>query len=113
MGWYGGQNGNIRRSARANITQSYDRFQSSLPPSTHILNYTTPYYVKDNHDLSHIGILLYNQFSQPDLLTDINRRAASPSNSNKDLALAIAFTWFLNDFDNIDSSTCNRLIGLV
>ena len=112
---YYGSNCNVRNQARSTIKHALNRFQTSLPSSTKLLNYTTTKHVKDNYDLGEIGVLLYNPFSQKDFSVDINAAALHTGdyyNGGKDLALAIAFTWYLQDFSGIGTLVCERLVGL-
>lgn len=109
MGWYGGQNGNRRRSGRAQISNSLERFSSSLKARTIMMDFTSQRYVQDNHNLNVIPVLLCNGFSQDSLTDTINTFAGQ---NHSDLALAMAFTWYFKDFEGILDDVCNRLTGL-
>lgn len=109
MGYYGSQNGNKRRSARSMMSKASERFRNSLSSSDFIINYASDSYVRDNHNFDDIESLLYNSMSQAALVQEINTKAQC---SNRDIALSIAFTWYLHDFNGIDDSVCNRLTGL-
>jgi hypothetical protein len=109
MGYYGSQNGNKRRSARSMMSKASERFRNSLSSSDFIINYASDSYVRDNHNFDDIEALVYNSMSQAALVQEINIKA---QRSNRDIALSIAFTWYLHDFNGIDDSVCNRLTGL-
>ena len=107
MGWYAGQAGSLKYRLRNYLNESVQRFKSFLGPSVTILDFTDN--IEDVKDTSVVRIMLHNPASQQEVIDEINTKGAA---SDAKLAIAIPFSWHLQNMDGISDNVCQRLEGL-